>query len=270
MPTLEPAPAPTPEAVPILEPMALPIAPPTPAAGPTPRPTPTPSPRATPTPRADAATTPLAPPPVTAPAQPSAEAQRAQQVASLLSRAEAALGGRQYDAAVGHLDEALRLDPGNAQATSARAAAVRQRDAGRRRFVSGRTVVQTEKAQKGITGFDSGDVALQKAPDFQGRIEFEMSPASGIQPGDPWTLRVFVVNEGKKAIRVQGLSVATSVNGTGSGAPVAPRAREIAPQARVLLGETSGNWSEGTTAWSTEATVTANRGDSLRNTITWR
>ena len=63
-----------------------------------------------------------------------------------------------------------------------------------------------------------------------------MSPASGIEPGDAWTLRVYVVNEGKKPIRVQGLTVATTVNGAGSGGPVSPRAREIAPQQRVTRG----------------------------------
>ncbi len=115
-------------------------------------------------------------------------------------------------------------------------------------------------------GFDTD----AKAPDFLGRIEFEMSPASGIQANDAWTLKVFVVNQGAKPIRVTGLTVATSVNGAGSGGPVTPAAREIAPQQRVLVGETSGTWRDGTTAWVAEATLTAPKNETLRNSLTWK
>ena len=97
-----------------------------------------------------------------------------------------------------------------------------------------------------------------------------MSPASGLQANDAWTLRVFVVNQGAKPIRVTGLTVATRANGTGGGGPVAPAAREIAPQQRVLVGETTGTWSDGTTAWAAEATLTAPKNETLKNTLTWR
>jgi hypothetical protein len=97
-----------------------------------------------------------------------------------------------------------------------------------------------------------------------------MTPPSGIEPGDAWTLRAYVVNDGKKPIRVQGVTVGTSVNGSGAGGPVPPRAREVAPQQRVLVAEASGSWRDGTTAWTTEVTVSAGKGDSLKNTITWR
>jgi hypothetical protein len=78
------------------------------------------------------------------------------------------------------------------------------------------------------------------------------------------------VNEGKKPIRVGSLSVNTTVNGTGSGGPVASRMRDVEPQQRALLGEVAGSWKDGTTSWSTEVLVTANKGDSLKNQIAWR
>jgi hypothetical protein len=269
-PVFEPTPEPTaPEPAATATPLPAPV-----AATPEPRatPTPTPTPRATPTP------TPARPTPTPAPpaAGPSAEALRAQQAAgqaqALLGQAEAAMNARQYDAAVGHLDGALRLEPGNARATSLRADAVSRRDLARRRFAPGRTAVQSPKAQKpgDLAGFDTGDADLRKAPDFLGRIEFEMNPASGIEAGDAWTLRVYVVNDGKKAIRVQGVSVGTTVNGAAAVVPLPARVREVAPQQRALVAETTGSWREGTSAWAAEATVTSSKDESLRNTLTWR
>jgi hypothetical protein len=258
------------------------VAPPPPPATPTPVPTPTPvsTPRATPTPAPTPQTTPTPaatrPTPATPPPGPSAEQllaqQKAREAESLLAQAETALGARQYDAAVTRLDEVLRLDPANARATALRPDAVRRRDLARRRFVPGRTVVQGQKSQQtgGLAGFETDDADLRKAPDFLGRVDFEMTPASGIGPGDAWTLKIYVVNEGKKPIRVNGLVLGTTVNGAGSGGPLPTRVREIAPQQRALVAETAGTWAEGTTSWSAEVTVTGGKGESLKNTIAWR
>jgi hypothetical protein len=193
---------------------------------------------------------------------------RAQQVATLMGQAEAALGGGQYDQAISHFDEVLRLEPGHAKATSDRASAVSLRDSARRKFVPGRTVVKTEKAAGGLAGFEGADV--QRQPDFSGRIEFEMSPASGLQPGDAWTLKYYLVNDGKKAIKVGGITANTVVNGAGSGGPVTSSVKEVAPQQRVLLGQSTGSWKDDTGSWVADVLVTANKGDSLKNTLTWR
>jgi hypothetical protein len=192
-------------------------------------------------------------------------------VEDLLGQADTAVAARQYDVAIDQLDEALGLDPGNSRARTTRARVVALRDLASRRFVAGRTRVQTEKAQAGgLAGFDTGDADVRKAPDFQGRLEFEMNPASGLSGGDPWTLRIFVVNDGEKPIRIQGIDAVTQVNGAGGGGAVAPRTRQIPTQRRLLVGELSGTWVEGTNSWSTQITVTANKGDSLRASLTWR
>ncbi len=275
--TPPPAAAPTPTTVPVaVEPTPVPVAAapietPTPAS--TPRATPTPA--LTPTPRPTATPTPAAARPTPTPAGPSAEALMAQQKAleaqSLLTQAETALRARQYDTAVTNLDSVLRLDPANARATTLRADAVQRRDLARRRFAPGKTVVQGQKAQKagGLAGFDTGDADLRSS-DFLGRVEFEMSPPSAIEAGDAWTLKVYVVNEGKKPIRVSGLVLGTTVNGAGSGGPLPARVREVAPQQRSLVAETTGKWAEGTTSWAAEVTVTGGKGESLKNTLSWR
>ncbi len=197
--------------------------------------------------------------------------QKALEAQSLLTQAGTALRARQYEEAVTRLDGVLRLDPTNAEATNLRADAVRRRDLARRRFAPGKTVVQGQKAQKagGLAGFDTGDADLRSS-DFLGRVEFEMTPPSGIEPGDAWTLKVYVANEGRKPIRVSGLVVGTTVNGAGSGGPLPARVREIAPQQRTLVAETSGTWAEATSSWATEVTVTSGKGESLKNTLSWR
>jgi pSer/pThr/pTyr-binding forkhead associated (FHA) protein len=280
-PVEEPPPPTTPEAVAT---GAATPAPPTPAPPttlaavppttlrPVASPSPTPSPKVTPTPAAKATASPTTKaPPATTPA-PSAEAVRAQQtaaqVAGLLGQADSALAARQYDAAIGYMDEVLKLDPANAKAAADRASAVSLRDAARKKFVPGRTVVKTEKAQDRLAGFDGA--AVQKAPDFLGRIEFDMSPSSGLKAGDPYSLKFFLVNEGKKAVRVGSLSATTTVNGSGTGSSVPAKVKEVDPQQRALVGELPGVWKDGTSSWAAELLLTANKGDSLKNSLTWR
>jgi hypothetical protein len=234
---------------------------------------------ATPPPRAVASAAPTAaatPRPVATrrpdPVDPAAaaRARAAAQVAGLLAQAHTSASARNYDAAAALYDEALRLDPQNTAALAGKAAAASARAHARRAFVTGRTAVQTEKARGGgLAGFDSSDVKVQKAPDFQGRVEFAMTPSS-VQPGDPWTLKVYVVNEGKKAIKISALSVAVVVNGSRSGTGGPPKNREIAPQQRVIVDELSGAWPVGVTSWSTEVKVTAGKNDTLQSQLTWK
>jgi hypothetical protein len=255
-PTPEPTVAPTPTPAPT--PTARPGAAPTP----TPKPTPTARPTPTPTPRTAAA-------PPTTPAAPSGPSPAAQAQA-LVAQAEQALAGKQYDQAIGQADAALRLDAGNARASAIKAEAAQRRDLARRRFVSGRTTVAAAKGAKAdLGGFETADAEVRTA-DFSGRLEFEMSPPAGIDAGAAWTLRVYAVNDGRKPIKVTGLSITTNANGTAAGGPVSPQTREIAPTQRVLVGETSGTWAGGTTAWTAEAVLSANKGDSLKNTLSWR
>jgi hypothetical protein len=196
-------------------------------------------------------------------------ARLAAQVTTLLGQAQSAASARNYDAALVQYDEALRLDPQNAAAQAGKTSATAARAHARKSFVAGRTVVRTEKAGGGLAGFDSSGVNLQKAPDFQGRVEYAMTPAS-VQPGDPWELKIYVVNEGKKAIKIAALDVATVVNGAPSGTGGAPRNREIAPQQRVIVDQLSGTWPSGVTSWRAEVKVTAGKNDSLQSQLTWR
>jgi hypothetical protein len=261
---VEPAPEPSPVAPAVDEEVTIvrsPTPPPSPRAGATPSPA-RPSPAVAQGPRPGTA----APPPT----GPAPEVLRAQQVASHLSQAQAASNARSYDVALAQYEEALKLDPQNAAALAGRTAATAARNASRKKFVAGRTVVQgSGKAKADLTGFDSSDVSVQKAPDFTGRLEFEMDPAT-VQPGQGYRLRVYLVNEGKKPIKISGMSVATNLNGSRSGGPVSSSVKEVAPQQRALLEELPGQWPSDVSAWSAEAQVDAGKGQSLRNQLTWK
>jgi len=203
------------------------------------------------------------PPPVN-PAQQTAAA-----VANLMSQAHTATEAKNYDAAVSMYDEVLKLEPGNAAATSGRTAAINARNASRKTFVAGRTVVSTEqKAKGGLSGFDGADV-VQKSADFSGRLEFAMNPPN-VKPGDSYRLTVALVNDGKKAIKISGMTYSFTVNGNKTGNPIMPKVKEVAPAQRVVLEELPGQLPTDATSWVAEVLVTANKGDSLKNQLTWK
>lgn len=235
---------------------------PLPRASASPAPVPSRAPALTPPPTQVAA---ALPPATVAPAvQPPAAV-----TAGLVGRAEAARHAGDLDAASDLFDQALRADPQNAAATAGKAAVTSARAASRKAFMPGVTVVQTQSAKADMAGFDTADVSVKKAPDFSGRIEFSVNPPR-VKPGDKYAVQIYLVNSGKKAIKVSGVSVTTNLNGAKSGRSVVSRVKEVAPSQRALLEELPGVWPDAVDWWSTEVMVTANKGDSIKNLVTWK
>jgi len=220
---------------------------------------------ATPTAKATAA-----PPPTTvSPAVVQAQ-QAAAQAAGHVSRGDALATGRDYAGAVAAYDEALKLEPANAKAAEGKALALAAAAALKKSFVAGRTSVQSGKAAKGgLSGFDSEDVSVAKAPDYSGRIDFEASPRN-VKAGDSYTILAYLTNDGKKGFKIQGITVNTVANGARNAVPVSPRDRDLEPQQRVLLAELPGTWQADTKTWSVEVSVTSNRNDTFKNSLTWK
>ena len=194
---------------------------------------------------------------------------KAQQVATLLGQADSAAGAHSYDQAAGFYDEALKLDPGNAKASAGKAAAVASAASFKKTFVSGKTVVSGGKGAKALSGFDSEDVSVSKAPDYSGRIEFEVTPRN-VKPGDSYSVKVFLTNDGKKSFKIGSLTVSTTANGSKTGGPASASVKEVQPQQRVSLQETTGSWQDGTNSWNLEVAVVSDHGDTFKNTVTWR
>jgi serine/threonine-protein kinase len=232
---------------------------------------------------APAVTLPAPPPPSVsraagsprAPARPATS----EEVGGLLAEAEAALAVQQHDAALSFYEQALRLDPRNERARIGRdlslQAAARAKEkppAPTRAFAAGVTRRQ-EAASAGPAGFEtSAAVAArpvaQAAPPA-GKIFFETEP-SAVAPADPFTVRVFLVNEGRTPLTVREVLVTTTVNGRGVSGPVSPAARQVAPQQKLLLLSVSDHWKAETASWSMAVSVQTSAGETYRNELAWK
>jgi len=140
----------------------------------------------------------------------------------------------------------------------------------KREFVFDRAAVESNKrAAGGLAGFDTSTVNLKRAPDVAGRIDFEVVPPH-VKTGDRYTVKAFLINDGPKPIRIKEMFVATTLNGSLSAGPVAPRLRDVGPRQRESIGVFSDVWKDGVGAWAMDVTVTSERGDVYKNQVAWK
>ena len=137
-----------------------------------------------------------------------------------------------------------------------------------RRFVGGKTVVATRRARGDLQGFDTSDVKQRKMPDFVGRIEFEAIPETPVA-GQEFSVRVHLVNEGKKTVRLKTVSLLTTVNGAKTPASLTPLVREVAPTQKAMVAELRGVWGRDVSSWTLEAVVTSDRDETGTSRLSW-
>ncbi|HXK11226.1 MAG TPA: serine/threonine-protein kinase [Vicinamibacteria bacterium] len=133
-----------------------------------------------------------------------------------------------------------------------------------RAFVAEGTTIATPTAS-GIEGFDTSDVSSHRPPQFAGRVEFEVLPPA-VRPGDPFVVRIHLRNDGRRVVKVHGLSLAAVVDGQRVPAPVKPLQREVPAQSRALVAEYSGVWAEAR-SWALEAVLTADRDETVTSRL---
>lgn len=139
-----------------------------------------------------------------------------------------------------------------------------------RSFVPGLTRVgNLRPIEADLKGFDASGVEVKRASRTIGRIEFEVLPPD-VRPGQPYTVKVYLRNEGKRPIKVRKLTIASELNGRSSRSEVSPRLREVAPDLAALLAEVPGIWKEGVSSWSLDVEVTAEHDDTLGNALSWK
>jgi hypothetical protein len=138
-----------------------------------------------------------------------------------------------------------------------------------RSFVLGKTQVEGAPAKGSMKAFDSRDVAVRKPAEVPGRVEITASPEH-VRAGDALTLKVYLLNDGKKPIRIQGLNVATTLDDVRQSAPVTPQVKEVAPGDRTLLAEITHEWKPVARRFRVEAQVASDRGETYTNILSWR
>jgi len=214
-----------------------------------------------------------------------AQSARAVQINAALNQAATALQNKQYEAAIAAYDQALVLDPNNTAATNGRQAAIGAkaiadaaasgpRPGGGKSFVAGRTEARGTE-QGGLVGFeDSAGVDVKRgtsAADLPGRVVFDAVPPAP-KPGERFRVSVFLSNEGSQAIQLASMQITTTTDGRPQRGTVPPATTTVAPGQRALVFQTPGEmlWKEGTQSWMMEIVLKTTKGDTYRNTLSWK
>jgi hypothetical protein len=119
---------------------------------------------------------------------------------------------------------------------------------------------------------DSAGVTVKKgttAAELPGKIKFEFNPPVP-KPGEPYTVKVSLMNEGGAPIGIQSVLTTTTINGKKLQGPVPPLTKEAAPHQPAPVFEIKENWREDTTTWSMEVVLKTTRGETYRNSLTWK
>jgi hypothetical protein len=220
-----------------------------------------------------------------------AAAQASQQLNGFIAAADSALAGQKYDEAIAGYDRALGVDPNNIRAINGKSAAVQARALAQintggggggvarpsgRGFSSGKTMAssgETKPTGSVPDGFENTPGVVVKkgstAADLPGKINFDIEPDTP-KPGERYTVKVFLVNEGTAPIQLKDMFVTTTINGKKVGAPVPPQTRDVAPQQRAVVMSTAEAWKEDTTSWQMEITIHTVRGERYTNQVTWK
>jgi tetratricopeptide (TPR) repeat protein len=219
-----------------------------------------------------------------------AAAQANQQLNGFITAADNALAGQKYDEAIAAYDKALGIDPSNNRAINGKSSAVQARALAQittggggggartpgRGFASGKTMAssgETKPTGSVPDGFENTPGVVVKkgstAADLPGKINFDIEPDTP-NPGERYTVKVFLVNEGNAPIQLKDMFVTTTINGRKVGAPVPPQARDVAPQQRAIVMSTTEAWKEDTTSWQMEITIHTVRGERYMNQVTWK
>jgi serine/threonine-protein kinase len=219
-----------------------------------------------------------------------AQQQQAARINELLNQGATALGAKQYDAALAAYNQVLKLDPGNTAAQTGRTGAISAKSmaeaaaaggGGAARpahaFVAGTSVAQASQTDTGNTppGFeDTPEVDVQRgsqAAALPGRLVIEASPASP-KAGDQFSVSAYLANDGAQPIELERMVVTTTIDGGNPRrGPVPPRAATVAPRRRALVFQLRPRlWKQDTTSWEMEIVVFTSKGETYRNTLTWK
>ena len=92
-----------------------------------------------------------------------------------------------------------------------------------------------------------------------------------MKAGDQYSVSIYLLNEGAGSISVKTMAVSVVKNGGRAGGPVQPQTKDVAPRQKALLLSTPTDiWKEDTASWQMEVTVSTARGETYKNTLSWK
>jgi len=221
-----------------------------------------------------------------------ARSARAGEINRLLNQGASAMQAKQFEAAIGAYEQVLRLDPGNQPAQTGKAGAIAAKTlaeatasgprpgAAVKTFVPGRTEAKgTQQTGRVPEGFEdtpgTNSRRGESATELPGRILFEASPVAP-KAGDRFKVTVFLSNEGRQPIQILSdkptMTVVTIVDGRRiSGPPLTPSTTTVAPGQKAPVYQTPELvWKESTESWSIEIVLQTTKGDTYKNTLSWK
>ncbi len=214
---------------------------------------------------------------------------RETEINTLLSKATSALGADKYDEALALYEEVLKLDTGNGPAQSGRIGALTAKRAATAAAAAATNTVaaavpagkafnvgRTDKKAGGPSGLgaagfgeSTGVKSATQAADMPGSVSFELQPKNP-RPGDNYKVLVKFTNEGSAPIALNGLTVRLTINGKGVGAAQPLAVSSVAPGDTTIVYSAGEVWSDSITEWAYSATLTGSKGETYRNTISWK
>jgi tetratricopeptide (TPR) repeat protein len=215
------------------------------------------------------------------------KAARDSEVNSLLSKATSALGSDKFDEAIALYDEVLKLDGGNGPAQSGKIGAMTAKRAAAaataattsapavasgKSFSAGRTDKKAGGPQ-GLSAAGFGEAAGVKTAtqtaDMPGSVAFEIQPKNP-RPGDNYKVIVKFTNEGSAPIALTALTVRISINGRGATAAQPLAVSSVAPGDTAIVYSAGEVWSDSITEWAYTVTLTGAKGETYRNSVSWK
>lgn len=92
-----------------------------------------------------------------------------------------------------------------------------------------------------VPGFAGAKSEVHRAPKVPGTLEFETDPVAPV-PGQPYTVRVFLRNQGKKTIKLLTVVMTATQDDAHSGGVVPLPVKEIKEGQRVMVAERRETW----------------------------
>ena len=94
---------------------------------------------------------------------------------------------------------------------------------------------------------------------------FEVRP-SEIRPGEPFVVHVHLVNEGRRAVKIRDVEIATVEDGQRTQVPTELLQGEVRSRDRALVAEYTGVWSP-VDSWSMEAVAVVDEDERVRSRL---